>query len=345
MNCDVTVKSFGDNMQQFDWLIPHISTFVVNIVNNLATIKIANSPAINISDLKTIHIPNDYREELFAYQASIGHQKFATQNKIATGAAQVVDAPDGSHIFIDKQIIMAILVLQFYENNVPPDIDQRLIEQLKAQKLKYLRMIRHELAHVEDGTNQKGMAWLGKLKDEKTIRAGVLKDAIRLWQEFYACQRSALYYDDCAAFEQLRKDTYIAEKEMCELRWKYNTGQMPLTEFVNQFRDYLYTGLVYCAYFCGHYDWGYDKFKTLPFMKMPSRFLKFLLNLWKAFREMNDTYPQWGSEHVLYKLGNIYKACMEEFYIYAFDTDKGVYYDIPAEKLLPYAEQQKDDEK
>ena len=109
MKIDVTIKSFDDEMHAFDNYIPSLSESMKKLINQI--LKMDNPP-INIDGLNTIHFIDNYLNELFAFQESIGHNTFATRNKIADGCAQVISVKEGEgkpddigyHIFFDKII-------------------------------------------------------------------------------------------------------------------------------------------------------------------------------------------------------------------------------------------------
>ena len=73
MKIDVTVKSF-DN-PQLNFLIPSIDNAMKGAIIQLADLE---EPHIDISKLNTVHIPEDYQNELFSFQQKIGHTKFVT---------------------------------------------------------------------------------------------------------------------------------------------------------------------------------------------------------------------------------------------------------------------------
>ena len=79
MNVDVTVKSFDDNMQQYDFLIPSIKGTMETVIYQLAQLR---EPFIDITGINTVHFVDNYRNELFDFQHSVGHHSFATLNKM-----------------------------------------------------------------------------------------------------------------------------------------------------------------------------------------------------------------------------------------------------------------------
>ena len=123
MQIIVPVKRFDEKAADFNYLIPTLKETMESVVNRLIT---PEDPPLNTDNLVAIHFTENYREELFAFQESVGHPAFATQNKIGDGYAQVVYVAEvqgssdlrGYHIFISKYIPMAILVGQHGENLV-----------------------------------------------------------------------------------------------------------------------------------------------------------------------------------------------------------------------------------
>ena len=348
MQIIVTVKSFEEKAAEFNFLIPAMKETMESVVNRLITLE---EPPINIGNLVAIHFTENYREELFAFQESIGHPTFATQTKIGDGYAQVVyvaegqGSPDlrGYHIFISKFIPMAIMVGQYGENLIGmlDTSEAELLEFAKKsqrEKNKYLRMIRHELAHVEDGNNQNGWTWLESAFQGNTVKSMLRYDAFRLWEEYYACRRSNFFYDVNATTEEvtsLLSNLEEAEAEICDLRWKYNNGEITLDEFVQLLHEYIRLAFIYCCYFMGHtdgiYEYVVDKLQPELY---PSRFYRRVGQMWGVLRAMADSYPNWDSPEVFDDLSTIILNCIVEFEIYPRDTDQGAYYDIPPRKLV-----------
>ena len=143
--------------------------------------------------LNKFYFTDDYLNELFAFQKSVGHNTFATRNKIAGGHAQVVSVEEGEgkpddighHIFIDKIIPLTILIGQLTENSTEIT-DESSITIARNSKNEFIRMIKHELAHVEDKNNQKRWEWLDAMYSVKDLQNGLRQNALRFWEEYYA---------------------------------------------------------------------------------------------------------------------------------------------------------------
>lgn len=336
-----TIKSFDDQMKQFDFLIPSLPNKMENLITRL--INLDTTP-INVEGLNTIHFTDQYREELFAFQYSVGQQPFATLNKIADGHAQVVLVKEGQgrpedigfHIFFSKLIPMAILIGQLCEDN-HEKLEEGALKQLVGQKNEYIRMIRHELAHVEDENNQMKWQWLEPAFSDRTLQTALRYDAYRLWTEFYACKRSNFFYDEnvlSRTIESLFNDLDKAEEEICDLRGKYNRIEIELNEFVKALHEYVRSALIYCCYFDGHMDWVYDSIAEKLFtVQYPSRFFIHFNELWIALRKMAETYPSWTSPQIYDGVANVVLRCINEFEIYPRQTAEGPYYDIPVMQL------------
>lgn len=352
MNCQVTVKSF-DNQSYFDFLIPSIESAILDVVTKLAALE---KPEINIQKLNTIHIPDNYRDELFAFQESIGHQTFTTQNKIATGYAQVIHVSEsdtacadlyGYHIFINKFVPMVILSVQYMLDNNDYSKSPEMKDNLIQQREEYLMVIRHELVHVEDGTNQEQIEWIKSITSKNTLEGELESYALRFWEEYYACKRSAFNITAqrvANEFSELINYLNEFEKEICSLRWKYNIGKITLESFLKQFYEYIKSGFIYCCYFAGHLDLFFeDLIKQFHFEEIPSRFLPFLSELWIQLRKIGLTYPYWDGVEILDGLKSIIVDCSESFEVYFQNTDDGPYYSIPPKRLVAKCEEQFDD--
>ncbi len=339
MRIIVTTKSF-DRLKQFDFLIPSMASAMEGLINQL--INLDGTP-INVEGLNAVHFTDNYREELFAFQQSVGHRSFATLNKIADGHAQVVTVKEGQgnpgdegyHIFFDKLIPMAIQVGQFCENNKEM-LQDDLVRQLISQKNEYARMIRHELVHVEDHNNQRKWEWLEPAFAKHNLQTCLRYDAYRLWEEFYACRRSNFIYD-CDLVKQetdsLLNNLLKAEQEICDLRWKYNTQKIDLNGFVDKLHEYIRSAFIYCCYFAGHMDKIYDSFTASLQIKYPSRFYHFFGSLWETLRQMQKSYPDWTGPEIYDGLADIVLQCINEFEVYPHDTEEGPYYEIPVKQL------------
>ena len=341
MQIIVTVKTFGDEMAQFNFLIPSMKDVMEKAIDQLITLE---EPHINIENLVAIHFTDDYRKELFSFQKSIGHPAFATRNKIANGHAQVVSTEDGFHIFINKLIPMSIMTAQFFEDN-NGKLNQELLSELELEKNKYLRILRHELAHVEDENNQRNWPWLKHAFDGFNLQNVLRHDAHRLWEEYYACRRSNFFYDNEGMREEiasLLSNLEIAEKEVCDLRWKYNTQKVKLNDFIKLLHEYVRSAFIYCCYFMGHIDRVYEHivYQLKPEL-YPSRFYPYIPRMWAVLRSMADSYPAWEDVAVFDKLTEIILDSIKEFEVFPEDTVEGIDYSIPVKRLTTRRESSK----
>ena len=343
MKVIVTIESFDGNMSDFDFLIPSIPTLMDGLITKLVNLE---GTPINIEGLNTIHFTDDYRKELFSFQKEHGMASFATHNKIADGNAQVLlvkqdesnSADDvGYHIFFSKLIPMVIVIANFFENECTHTyenkIDKSILQKLSNEKNDYIRMIRHELAHVEDENNQKQWKWLDSSFMNNDLQTRLRYDAYRLWMEFYACKRSNFIYSPDKAGDEissLLSNLETAEEIVCDLRWKYNTQEISLNEFVSSIHEYVRSAFIYCCYFMGHLDKLYDYVADkLRIELYPSRFYCFMPEMWAILRKMAETYPHWVGPEVYDPLASVVNRCFEEFNIQIQDTSQGTYYDIP----------------
>lgn len=346
MNVTVTIKTFGCESSELDRMIPILEDIMLDVINQLANL---GDPPIDIKNLKSIHFTENYREELFMFQQDFGIQEHATHNKIATGYTQVVyvapsksEEMQGYHIFCDKRIPCGILMGQLIEDNnksFPPET----ITLARNEKNFYLRSLRHELAHVEDESNQKSWPWFEHAFEQNNVQTVMQEIALRMWEEYYACRRSVFCANNTILedeIQSLTRDLDIAEKEICELRRKYNTCCISLEDFIKSFGDYLRTALFFCCYFMGHHDHAFDIInEKIQSTIIPSRFWGCIPELWKILREMNTTYPNWAGVEVLNALANEIKKCINHFEIYLRDEMGGIYYDIPVLQLKPISEE------
>ena len=311
-----------------------------------------DDPPINISGLNSIHFTDNYRAELFHFQESIGKNTFSTSNKIGAGHAQVVTAEEGKappdvvgyHIFIDKIIPLTILVsdLTLKSQEV---ISDEIINQANNTKNEYIRMIRHELAHIEDHNNKQKSSWFNDAFKASDIQATLRYNGCRLWEEFYACKRSNFIYNIDNAIgeiERLLSSLDKAEKEICDLRWQYNMQLISLEDFILQFYDYILTAFILCCYFLGHMDKVRNAIiKKINAEQYPSRFYPFISELWDTLDQMAEYYPNWEGPEIFDDLASILKRSIEAFEIHLKDTSEGIYYEIPIIQLKPKIEEAK----
>ncbi|WP_295088205.1 hypothetical protein [Ruminococcus sp.] len=349
MKIVVTIKDFENDMSQFNFLIPSIGDSMEKLIYQLVNL---DGPPIDINGLNTIHFTDNYRSELFHFQELIGNDTFSTSNKIGSGHAQVVTAKEGKappdvvgyHIFIDKIIPLTILVSNSTENSQEV-IDKDIINQVRDTKNVYIRMIRHELAHVEDHNNQKKWNWFKEAFKSSDLQATLRYSGYRLWEEFYACKRSNFIYNIENAINELdtlNSSLETAEKEICDLRWKYNFQQISLDEFVSQLYDYIITAFIYCCYFMGHMDKIHDSIiKNLYSEQYPSRFYPFIPKIWDTLERMAEHYPNWDGPEIFDDLASIIKRSIESFEIYPNETPEGTYYKIPIRRLKTKKEEAK----
>ena len=339
MQIIVTTKSFEQADGAFDYLIPSLEKSMEGLIVQLAVLS---EPHIDISKLCAIHITEDYERELFEFQKKHGHKQYRTKNKIARGAAQVIkisnaleSGENGFHIFIDKCIPFTILALQVFENISPNDkrISDELIEQLKSEKNDYIRIVRHEMAHVEDETNQERFRWLQSALIGFNVKNQLRNDALRLWEEFYACRRSVFQYDDFSIKKEV--DSLIpnlekAENEICNLRQQFLKKEIDLNLFVDRFHDYIRSAFIYGCYFMGHLNITFSFFdeKGFTFDILPSKFMFHFKELWIALRKMDESYPRWIGPEIFDEVVDILQRTIEDYGVYMSDDSGSIYYKI-----------------
>lgn len=348
MRIIVTIKSFGDEMSEYDFLIPSIKETMNKLIYKLVNLE---EPAINIIGLNTVHLVDDYREELYEFQRLVGQKSYATRNKIADGQAKVIYVKEnqagkeyvGFHIFISKIIVANVVVFQWLENQSDQIEDKELLHKLSMEKLIYFRLIRHELCHVEDENNKKNFYWLDSMNTEYNLQNILWNNALRLWGEFYACKRSNFIYDMDSfvrEVDSMLSSLEIAEKEICELRWQYNNKKISIDVFITQLYDYVLSAFIYGCYFMGNMDRLYEYIvEELKPELYPSRFYVYFPHMWSVLRKMDETYPEWKGPEVFDALGEIILKSIEEFEVYPKQTIDGVYYDIPVVRIHTRSEE------
>lgn len=345
MKIIVTTKSFGEGFTDFDGFLPFLPQIMEQTISMLALLE---RPEINIDKLVAVHITDDYRKELFDFQESIGQAKFYTHNKIGEGKGQVITVEDGFHIFFDKQVLVPIIAAQIFENN-QLQIDNKIKASLAIEKNKYLRMVRHELAHVEDLTNQQKWNWAMGFGVSNNIKDNLQYIALRLWEEYYACQRSN-FMNNIEMLEDelssLLSNLTVAEEEICKQRWKYNIREISLKDFLKTLFEYIKMAFVYCCYFMGHYNKHSDTLE--PFFVQGSylsRFYSFIPSMWECLKIMHESYPNWNTMEIFNGLSDILLCSIRSFEVYPEDTTEGTYYSIPPKELITrkqeYLEKQK----
>ena len=334
-----SVTSFPTEAAQFDFLIPLIEKIMPEVIESIAHL---GEPPIKTDNIIAVHFTENYQEELFQFQKSVGHRTFTTDNKIASGYAQVITVEEqnilgeeqGYHIFFDKYIPMTILIGQYCENN-SNGIDVDLLNTVKYEKNKCLRSIRHELAHVEDSDNQRTWIWLKDSFNDNSVKTTLRYVAFRLWEEYYACRRSGYLLDVNDELVSLIHNLDKAEQEICDLRWQYNIRQISLEQFIRDLHEYIKSAFIYCCYFMGHADGVYDVISPkIESVSYPSRFYPYIKQLWDRLRFMTISYPAWDGPEIFDDLANIVLASINDFDVYPEDTDNGPYYSIPPKKLF-----------
>lgn len=346
MKIEVTIKTF--EIPEANGFIPFVAPMMENAIKQL--IRLPGQKPMEVDELNTVHFVDDYLVELKEFQKQYGTSQYVTNNKLGRGHAIVEYLGDnapidlkGYHIFVDKAVPQTIVLVQQIENNKASlPLPEEQFEQLVREKKEFLRMLRHELAHVEDGIKRRQLTWIQKLYHGKGIENRLNRISMRLWEEYYACKRSSYYYDVDGLGVQLSSmmdSLWKAEDEICELRWQYNSRNLDLDDFIEKFYIYLQMALIYCCYYCGHADDFYDELKLL-FVKheAPSRFYKYIPRLWEALRNLYADYPEWPDEKVLSETSAIILDCVKEFEVFPRDEDEGIYYEILPKRLKPRLE-------
>jgi hypothetical protein len=288
---------------------------------------------LDLSKLIAIHIPENYRDELFAFQDMIGTMRFSTENELISGCAQVVTdrrVAHEYHIFLKKELFL-VLVPDDYISRLPED----LREEFKNTRSVAIETLRHELCHVHEMSLSSQIPWLDK-PHEKSIRGMMNDKAYAIWREYYACKLCAeivsvntIVDEASSLIDTLKK----SENLIGSNRRKYNTCGMPLNDFINHTFMCIDAILRQSAFFMGHADKIIERmFETISPAIEKYHFGLIMRDMRDALLALSDAHPSWNDDRVFDNAGNLILKYIHMFRLYPSILDDGsLYISIPVE--------------
>lgn len=302
--------------------------------------NLAQRADLSLGQLSFISIPENYEEELCAYQEAVGQNAGRTNDDTGVGQAIVVangtTMPKTYAIFVDKHIAAFILDDACF-SLITGMMDKDKQHEFAAMRSKAIEILFHELCHVHEMTCTSQIGWF----DDYNTPPKCVKDILRssttyLWREYYAHRCSCLMREEAAKeMGSLIADALGFEEMIVDLRYQYNTGVLELNDFLIGFFKYVNAALrnlVFCIGQISAYNPDQRKLICDPIIEMISN--TNIGSLWMAFdcalEDAFARYPDgWKSHICIETMDNIVLDYIESFKIYMSDEKSGIFFSIP----------------
>jgi hypothetical protein len=299
---------------------------------------------LNLSTLKTIIIPENFKTDLFEFQKSVGLPQECTDNENAQAVAKVLTYIENEEkvntIFFSKALVFTL----FDENSLSElkkEMDEESFKEIVVIRQTAINLLHHELSHVHEGNLSESIVWKKDLNKHGVKLLEQLRyRAMNLWHEYYACRNSALTHylrevDTVYIIELCKK----IETEILDKRKEYNLRIVNLNEFVTMFHENINTLLIYSVYAHGNYfslnSEDRQRISNEIFESLSGTLFK---EIWQDLGVELDKlfflYPSWDTIDVLDNLCKVILCYIESFDIYLQDVPNGLYYNIPVSEDL-----------
>lgn len=333
INVQFLAKSFNEK----DMLTEEQSNYYKQVVYTLAD---ELGKEMNISKLESIIIPDQYKDELFEFQKSIGVKQWCTDDDTGTGFGQVVtkvlNEEKGHTIFLDKKLIAAL----FDENTLllmKENMDEQSFEKLNDCRILAINILHHELSHVHEMSMTEDIEWTHNLNiDNDLLKYHLREMAMSIWREYYACRVSAATHQiGRSDFHYIIELSNKIEHDILLQRKNYNLRIIGLNEFVNIFNNRIISLLKFSTYAHGNYFYLKSKderdiiINALLGELEGNLFKGYWVRLGMVLDELFLKYPNWSTIDIIDDLCKVILEYMEEFNVHIENKHEGLYYKIP----------------
>ena len=267
---------------------------------------------LDISNLKSIIIPENFKEELSSFQKENNLPVEMTDNEHGVCKGKTMNLKDGSEsavIFLDKECL-----LYYAADNIIQKIPygEEIIATVYRARSFWVNTLHHELCHVDERNKRKSISWLQNRRiDPAEPFDRYLDLAMILFEEYYACRKSSgthfiLGLDTNNLVDEVR----IIESEIFAKRTAYNDGKISLESFFQFFVSYSRLLLTRVAYALGNYycvddDKRKEQYNWLSDKLDGTNAGEILHELDMALNNLYEVYPQWENENVLEDLADL----------------------------------------
>lgn len=291
---------------------------------------------LNISNLKSVIIPENFKEELSSFQKENDLPVEMTDNEHGVCKGKTMNLKDGSGsavVFLDKECLLCFIADNIIQK-IPYGED--VIAATYRMRSFWVNTLHHELCHMDERNKRDSISWLqNRWINPAEPFDHYLNLSMILFEEYYACRKSSgthfiLGLDTKNLVDEVKK----IESELYTKRAAYNNRKLSLDKFYNYFVTYSRLLLTRVAYALGNYyclddEKRQEQFKWLADNLEGTNAGEILIELDSALNNLYEIYPKWENENVLENLADLIGYYYMLFRITLHNDGDSLYISIP----------------
>lgn len=294
--------------------------------------------SLDLSRLKSIIVPEDYKKELFEIQRKNGHTESLVENNLGQSFAQRVSgkSDDGKTTYslvIHKAIIFTLISDEITQA-LQLTLDEEEYESFLHTRQLAINTLYRQFAHIHELALNRTISWIRPNEEKGDLRSQYMIVAKQCWSEYFACRTAAstfsLSAEDCAEVIQTCSD---AEEMLHGQRSKYNRRKIDLNDFVSEFHKY--TAFILKKIACAHGNlYCLEKSREEVTQAIEEGLeARHVGAIWTEFGQvlskLYDDYPEWKDDTVFNDICTLIEGYYKKHEIHINETPQGVCYDVP----------------
>lgn len=277
----------------------------------------------NYGNLESIIVSDNFVDDVLAFQReNLNGVEGVTSNEYGRAFGKMIYVPkqEKYYVFLDAEYVSFLIDDTIFDaiiDNLKGD--KELINRIVVQRQCAMNLLAHELEHYKFANSQTASS-----VDIDSLDSQCERMMFELFDEYNAA-RNATEASSVSVFSCDEEYMLKIEKYIMDNRWKYNTREIDLNQFVALFHQYTRQALMYIAANIGSQH-GVESDKTIF---ENCRCYSLTQELAQEFDSLFAKLQ--GGEKIVISIRLVewLKEYYELFKIYISETAHGWYYDIP----------------
>lgn len=278
---------------------------------------------VNYSNLESIIVSDNFVDDVLAFQReNLNGIEGVTSNEYGRAFGKMIYVPkqEKYYVFLDAEYASFLIDDTIFDTIISNlNGDKELINRIVIQRQCAMNLLAHELEHYKFANSQTAPS-----VDIDSLYSQCERMMFELFDEYNAA-RKATEASSVSVFSYDEEYMLKIEKYIMDNRWKYNTREIDLNQFVALFHQYTRQALMYIAANIGSQH-GVESDKTIfENCRCYSLTQELAQEFDSLFAKMQ------GGEIIVVssRLVEWLKEYYELFKVYISETAQGWYYDIP----------------
>lgn len=277
------------------------------------------------NNLESIIATDNFVDDVLAFQReNLNGIEGVTSNEYGRAFGKMIYVPtqEKYYVFLDSKYASFLIDDTIFDAIISAlNGDKELIDRIVLQRQCAMNLLAHELEHYKFANIH-----TAPIMDVDSLDSQCERFMFELFDEYNAA-RKATKASSVSVFSYDEKYMLKIEKYIMDNRWKYNTREIDLNEFVVLFHQYTRQALMYIAANIGSQH-GVESDKTLF---ENCRCYSITRKLAQEFDGLFSSIQ--GGEKIVIssRLVELLKEYYGVFNVYISETNRGLYYDIPVD--------------